>query len=273
MEARSLGRLRVATLAVVVAASIFSPSAEAAVTDEPVALVKSTVEQTVGTAGGVTGQVTTAVGNAAPPVQPLTTAAQDTTTELTRQVTTVVEKAAPPAQSVVDKAAGAVTPARPAPPQPRQAPTPPDSAPSVPRPSGEPQAPAPRDTTAPRPGSEAPAPPAPERRAYERRDPVGAGAERVAPDQPLVAQPVTLGERPHAGERAPEPERGVAPAGDVPALGGGSASAPLTGVGLGGLALLALAFCLTAPRVVRSLLSLPADMRPALLVSALERPG
>ena len=263
------------TLSVTIAALVLSPSAHAALPEEPLASVTSTVEQTVGTVSGVTGQVTTAVGSAAPVAQPVATAVQETTTELTRHVTTAVEERTPTAPAVVEKTTGAehaltsrgANEATVAAPPAAHPATPP-----APAPSGDPQPAARRDNAAPAEPKQAPGPSAGHRPAEVRTGPVADGGERVAPAQPPLAKPVSPGERAQAGEGRPEAESS-APAHDVPALGGGSASAPSTGFGLGGLALLAGAFCLTAPRVVRDLLSLPADMRPALLVSALERPG
>ena len=263
------------TLSVTVAALVLSPSAHAALSAEPAALARSTVEQTVGTVSDVTRQVTTAVGSAAPAAQPVTTAVQETTTELTRNVTTPVEESTPAPAAVVEKTTRSVHAVRSAAPSEAPAASPqaahPPTSPA-PRPSGDPQPAAQRDHATPAAPRQAARQSAGRQPAEVRSGPAAHDGELVAPAQPPLAKPVSAGKRPQAGEGRPE-AGSSAPAGDVPALAGGSASAPSTGFGLAGLALLAIAFCLTAPRVVRDLLSLPADMRPALIVSALERPG
>jgi hypothetical protein len=275
VEARSLRRLRMVTLSATVAALVLPPGAYAATPDGAVASLTSTVERTVGAVSDTTGEVTTAVESAAPPAQPVTSAVRDATTTVSRQATGAVDEitAAPPA--VVEKATGAAV---------KVAAGGADKTPAAPPPAAHPSTPAApghggdegrsthRDTAVAVPATPAARRPAEPRHLEERSSPIRDRGERVAPGQPPVAQSASAGGRPRASEGAPE-DGSSAPGRDLPAMTGGSALAPGTGAGLAGLALLAIALCLTEPRVLRSLLTPPAEMRPALFVSALERPG
>ena len=262
-------------LSATVAVFALSPGAYAATPAGAVDSLTSTVERTVGAVSGTTGEVTTAVESAVPPAQPVTGAVRDATTRVVRPPTVPIEEitAAPPA--VVEKATGAVDnvasggsdKTRAAPSPATQPPTP-----AAPGHGGDEGRATHRDTAVPDPANPAPRQPAEHRQLDEPSGPIRDAGERVMPAQPPVAQSVSAGGRPHASEGAPE-DGSSARSHDLPAIGGGSASAPGTGAGLGGLALLAIALCLTGPRVLRSLLTPPAEMRPALFVSALERPG
>jgi hypothetical protein len=264
------------TLSATVAALVLSPSAYAVTPKDPLASVSLTVERTVGAVTAVTGEVTTAVGSAAPPAQPLTTAVQETTTGLTRQVTTAVEEVAPAATGVAGNAAEAARPVASDAAGEAQAAPPPAAPPATPPAPGledDPSRAARRDAAVSVPADRVARQPVDRRPSPKRSVPLDHPGPPAGPAQAPAAQPLSPGERPHAGERVLETGSSAPPADEAPALAGGSASAPSAGLALGGLALLAIALCLAAPGGLRSLLTLPAHMRPALFVSALERPG
>ena len=76
----------------------------------------------------------------------------------------------------------------------------------------------------------------------------------------------------HATGASPE-RRPPAPHRRPPGPSGGAASAPATGLALGGLALLGVGICMAGPRLRRRLLIRPTAPRQAAFVSLLERPG
>jgi hypothetical protein len=76
----------------------------------------------------------------------------------------------------------------------------------------------------------------------------------------------------HATAASPESRPSV-PDRRPPAPDGGSASAPATGLALGGLTLLGVVICMAGPRLRRRLLIQPTALRQAAFVSLLERPG
>jgi hypothetical protein len=274
VEARSVRRPLILTLSATLVVLVLSPGAYAASPDGAIGSLAGTVDQTVGAVSGVTGQVTTVVGNAAPPAQPVTNTVQDVTTHLTRQTTTTVEEITPVAGRVppaVEKAATKVDSVTTGTAHESQPPTRPATSHAAPRvPDREPAAPG--DRADPVPAHPAPRHPAEGRPLAERPRPQQDGREPVAVSRPAEAPSVSPAARPHAGDGALDPGSS-APGHDLPALVGGSASAPSSGAAVGGLALLAVAFCLTAPRLLRSLSTVPANMRPVLFVFALERPG
>jgi hypothetical protein len=274
VEARSIRRLLMLTLSAML---VLSPSAFAANSEGAVGSLASTVDQTVGAVSDVTGQVTATV-ETVPPAQPVTNTVRIVTTDVTQRVTTTVEKVTPVARQVppvVEEGVTSVDDATSGVPRGSQRATPTPASPAAapaPRHSPDRQPTTRRDIAVPVPADPAPRHPAESRRPAEHpsskrdvRELVAAGRAAEAPSVP----PVT---RTHADDGALD-AGSSAPGHDAPPMVGGSASAPSGGAAVGGLALLAVAFCLTAPRLLRSLLAGPANMRPVIFVSAFERPG
>jgi hypothetical protein len=275
VEARSIRRLLMLTLLTTL---VLSPTAFAASSEGAVGSLASTVDQTVGAASDVTGQVTTTVETALPPAQPVTSTAQHVTTDLTQQVTTAVEKVTPVAgrvRPVVEEAAASVDDAASGVAHESRAAKPPAASPGTP--PGSVHSPdrertSVRDIAVPVRTDPAPRHPAESRRLAGRSGSEKDGRELLATSRPPEAPSASPAARTYPGDGVLEAGPS-APGHDVPAMAGGSASAASGGAAVAGLALLAVAFCLTAPRLLRSLLAGPANMRPVIFVSALERPG
>jgi hypothetical protein len=287
----SLSGPRTLTLWAFVSALVLAPPAGAATPQGPVAGAPVAVQQAVGSVTTVTGGVTDAVERTTAQVtQPVTGAVAETTTRATETVTRTVQgtvsratrdvqPAADEVARTVDSVAAGVT---------RQARDPASATvPSSPRsqPPGSPVA-APR-TRGPiagrglkrRPetaeGHRADLPqehPAGARHRAESGGLAEAGRPVAAPaPRPRAALPVAGGRTPTVGRV--EGTGSGAPYPDAPPGAEGSASALSTGLAPGGLALLAIVLCLTAPGLLRRLPAVPAARRPALFLYALERPG
>jgi hypothetical protein len=276
----SLSGPRTLALWAFVSALVLAPPAGAATPQGPVAGAPDAVQQAVGSVTTVTGGVTDAVERTTAQVtQPVTGAVAETTTRATETVTRTVQEtvsranrdvqpAADEVARTVDSVAAGVT---------RQAR---DSVAATPRPLPQaPQVAAPRTGLERRPEkAEGHRPDRPQEHPAGARHRAESGGLAEAGRPVAAAAPTPRAALPAAGGRTPTVERAEgtgsrAPYPDAPAGAVGSASALSTGLALGGLALLAIVLCLTAPGLLRRLPSVPAARRPALFLYALERPG
>jgi hypothetical protein len=222
--------------------------------------------------------VAVALGAAAPAqADPLTVGVETTVATTVEQTTTTVagvvpavssEAATPkPVQTVAETAGSAAESAKATAPT-TAAPPPPTSAPA-------------------QPGVETPSPSSRALSSTRDRGPVRAlraGRDRVTASHPAAAHesgpvaaetehPVARGAGPDAPRAAAAPDGRQAQDSPAPQAGAGTASAAAASFLFGGVALLAGALMLAAPRVVRRLDVEPAPYRPVVLASSLERPG
>jgi gas vesicle protein len=275
-------RLVMVTVAALALALLLASATAANAQQGPLA---GTVQQAVGSVAGATSAV---AQTAATATQPVTHAVAQTTTPVTgavqETVSRVTHDAQPDAQPVVDEVAdttaavvsGATGQAR-------------ESTPAHTSSSG-----------AQRPAAHSPAPPAGvqisqagrrhrgdsfgSRAGEPQAQSAGAGDRgesrgRLSTEGPVApaaraqfATPVAADSCDDAAKRVNGVGSGL-PGPEMPAGASGSASGVSSGLGLSGLALLALTLCLTVPWLLQRLPGVPAGGRPLLLVSLLERPG
>jgi gas vesicle protein len=287
----SLSGPRTLALSAFVSALVLAPPAGAATPQGPVSGAPDAVQQAAESVTTVAGGATDAVERTTAQVtQPVTGAVAETTTRATETVTRTVQEtvsratrdvqpAADDVARTVDSVAAGVTgqardPAATTVPSSTRS-QPPGSAVAGPRTRGPIGGRGLKHRPATAEGHRADRPQ--EHPAGARHRAESGGLPEAGPPvaaltpRPRAALPLAGGSTPTVGRA--EGTGSGAPYPDAPPGAEGSVSALSTGLALGGLALLAIVLCLTAPGPLRRLPAVPAARRPALFLYALERPG